>query len=214
MVDAGAELLLAFPGKWVSSFSMARDGTAVIALNEGWVNLFAIDVARDQTATSPVQLTVDAVVNTRPDYGPDGRIAYEQHVVGQPISAWSIDERGQHKAPISTGLSVSVRAPQWDADARRVFVLATEPGSADARSAWIDPQTRRLAFISGPPCRLCNPPHLSPDARRIAFHLIGSDGVMNVWIRHLDDGSERQVTFDSEAMRIRGGRRTARRSRW
>ena len=199
-VDGDPDVVVSFPGRSVSGVSMARDGTAVLSLNEGSTNLFAVDVDGGVAIAPPIQLTADDVLNTLPDYGPDGRIAYEQQVVGRPITAWLMDEDGDNKEPLSAGLSVSVQAPQWDAQAKRVFAEVTEPGSARSYFAWIDLFTRQLREIPAPPCRAGSPPHLSPDDRQLAFHVIGADGVMNVWVQHLDSGTERQITFDREAM--------------
>ena len=199
-VDGNSDVMQCFPGKSVSGVSMARDGTAVLSLNEGSTNLFAVDVDAGVAITPPIQLTSDDVLNTMPDYGPNGRIAYEQQVVGRPITAWLMDDDGNNKEPLSAGLSVSVQAPQWDGQATRVFAEVTEPESARSYFAWIDLVTRQLKEISAPPSRAGSPPQLSPDDRQLAFHVIGADGVMNVWVQEMDSGAERQITFDREAM--------------
>jgi len=196
----GCERVLSFPGKSVGGVSMARDGTVVLSLNEGSTNLYAIDVESGVATTPPIQLTSDDVLNTMPDYGSNRRIAYEQQVVGHPIAAWLMNEDGSGQEPLSAGLSVSVQAPQWNASAERVFVQVTEPGTAQSSFAWIDLVTRQLRKIPVAPFCPVSPPHLSPDDRQLAFHVIEPDGVMNVWVRHLDGDTERQVTFDREAM--------------
>ncbi len=60
--------------------------------------------------------------------------------------------------------------------------------------------TRKLTRIHSPPSRAGSPPHLSPDDQQLAYHVIDADGVMNIWVQHLDSGTERQITFDREAM--------------
>jgi Tol biopolymer transport system component len=95
---------------------------------------------------------------------------------------------------------VSVQAPQWDGQAKRVFANVTEPGPALSYFAWINLVTRQLTKIPGPPSRAGSPPRLSPDDRQLAFHVIDVEGVMNVWVQDLDSGAERQITFDREAM--------------
>lgn len=197
---AGPEVILSFPGKSVGGISMARDGTAVLSLSEGSTNLFAVDVEGGAAITAPVQLTSDDVLNTQPDYGPNGRIAYEQQVVGRPITAWLMDDDGKNKEPLSAGLSVSVQAPQWDGQAKRVFAQVTEPGSPTSDFMWMDLDTRQLCRISAGPSRAGSPPQLSPDDRQLAFHVIDADGVMNVWLQDLAGGAERQITFDREAV--------------
>ncbi len=199
-IDGDPDVMLSFSGKSVSGFSMARDGTSVLSLNEGSTNLFAVDVGDGAAISPPIKLTSDDVLNTLPDYGPNGRIAYEQQVVGRPITAWLMDEDGNNKEALSAGLSVSVQAPQWDGQAKRVFAVVTEPGAASSYFAWIDLVTRQVTKIPAPPSRAGSAPHLSPDDRQLAFHVIDADGVMNTWIQHLDSGTERQITFDREAM--------------
>jgi Tol biopolymer transport system component len=43
-------------------------------------------------------------------------------------------------------------------------------------------------------------PHLSPDGRELAFHLIDEKGLINVWTQPIEGGPRKQVTFDDEAM--------------
>jgi TolB protein len=126
-------------------------------------------------------------------------VAFEQEVAGRPITAWLIDDDGQNREPLSSGLSVSVRAPQWDAEGKRILALV-EPGSAAAHFGWIDVATRQLVRIPTSAPGVASHPSLSPEGRRLAFHLVAPDGSVNVWVQDLDGGGPRQVTLDREAM--------------
>ena len=104
------------------------------------------------------------------------------------------------REPLSVGLPVWVRGPQWDHDGTRVFGLVAGPGSGEPYFGWIDVATRQLTRIPVPATGVANLPSLSPDGRQLAFNVIGPDGVVNVWVQRLDGGARRQVTFDREAM--------------
>jgi Tol biopolymer transport system component len=198
--DGDPEHVLPFTGEGVSDVSIARNGTAAFQWQRLSANLFAIDIDARGEGGQPVPLTFDTeAVNTAADYSPDGRVAFEQAVAGRPDAAWLMDDRGRNVEPLSTALSVSVRSPQWDADGKRVF-LFVQPGEKERPYfAWMDVATRQLSRIPIPTAGGANWPSLSPDGRRLAFHLIAPDGVLNVWVQRLDDGSQRQVTFDREA---------------
>jgi Tol biopolymer transport system component/DNA-binding winged helix-turn-helix (wHTH) protein len=200
LADGSPEVVLPFTGEGVSHFSVSRNGTAVFHWQRLSANLFAIDIDARGEGGQPVPLTFDTeAVNTAADYSPDGRVAFEQVVAGRPNAAWVMDDRGRNVEPLSTGLSVSVRSPQWDADGTRVFVFV-EPGAKErSYFAWMDIATRQLSRIPIPSSGGANWPSLSPDGQRLAFHLIAPDGVLNVWVQRLDDGSQRQITFDREA---------------
>jgi len=200
--DGDPERVLSFQGDGVESLSIARNGAAVFLWNRHSVNLFAIDLDPAGHAAGPArQLTFDEDATSRyPFCGPNGRIAYEQVVAGRPITAWVMDEDGSNKEPLSAGLSVSARIPQWDEEARRVFTLV-EPGQKQQPYfGWIDVATRQLTRIPVPSSGAANLPTLSPDGRQLALHLVAADGVVNVWVQSLDGGAPRQVTFDREAI--------------
>ena len=198
--EGDPEAVLPFHGEGVGTLSIARNGTAVFSWTRLSVNLLAVDVDESGATGPPRQLTFDDGIMRYPDYSPDGRIAYEQEVAGRPITAWLIDEDGQKREPLSAGLSVSVRAPQWDAEGTRVLALI-EPGSdPPPHFAWIDLATRQLTRIAIPSGGAASQPSLSPDGQRLAFHLVDADGVVNVWVQGLNGEARRQVTFDREAM--------------
>jgi Tol biopolymer transport system component len=200
--DGDPERVLTFQGEGVESLSIARNGTAVFLWNRRSVNLFAIDVdPAGNSKGQPRQLTFDEdAINRYAHYAPNGRIAYEQAAAGRPITAWTMDEDGGNNAPLSAGLPGSARIPQWEPEARRVFTLVEPDLKQPPYFAWIDVATRQLTTIPLPSSGGANMPSLSTDGRRLAFHLVAADGVVNVWVQPLDGGAPRQVTFDPEAI--------------
>jgi len=200
--DGDPERVLTFQGEGVESLKVARNGTAVFLWNRRSVNLFAIDIDPAGNAAGPPRpLTFDEdAINRYAHYAPDGRIAYEQVVAGRPITAWVMDEDGGNNVPLSAGLPVSARIPQWEPEARRVFTLVEPDRKQPPYFAWIDVATRQLARIPLPSSGGANMPSLSPDGRLLAFHLVAADGVINAWVQPLDGGTPRQITFDREAI--------------
>jgi TolB protein len=144
-------------------------------------------------------LTFDNTITTSPDYGPTGRIAFYQEGAGRPSTPWVMNDDGGLKQELITGLSASIRYPQWDAQGTRVFTFVDQ-GTDQQHFAWIDLATRRLTKIPVSASGVAGWPSLSPDGQQVAFQVIGPDGVLNVWVQSLDTGDRRQVTFDQEAM--------------
>ena len=192
------ETISPFPGHSVGGFSIAVDGTSVISLNRTTSNLFAIDLGDGLAARDPIQLTRDDAQNLFPEYGPTGRIAYQQEAAGRAISSWVMDDDGGNKEALAVQPSATVRMPQWGPDGKRAMALVDDTAPSRPYLAWIDLTTRRTTRLARH--QAAGPPNLAPDGQQIAFHVIGSDGVMNVWIQRIDDGSMRQITFDREAV--------------
>jgi Tol biopolymer transport system component/DNA-binding winged helix-turn-helix (wHTH) protein len=195
---ATPETVQQFPGNFVGGFSIARDGTSVLWLFRGAANLWSVEVPARGAPATPIALTSDDVRNTHPRHSPDGRIAFHQLAVGQPPTVWLIDEDGRNRASLTVGLRVGVWGPQWHPDNKRLLVIVA---GLDRKPsfAWLDTTTRQMSPIALSPEGLFNP-HLSPDGREIAFHLIDEGGVINVWTQSLESGERKQVTFDNEAM--------------
>jgi Tol biopolymer transport system component/DNA-binding winged helix-turn-helix (wHTH) protein len=193
------ETILAFHGEGVGTPSIAQDATAAFSWARLSANLFAVDVDASGAGGVPRQLTFDDGIIRYPSYAPDGRIAYEQEVAGRSVTAWVIDEEGRSREPLSAGLSVSVRAPQWDSDAKRVLAFVQPGSDGPEHFGWIDVATRQLTRIPAEASGAVSQPSLSPDGEALAFHLVDADGSVNAWVQRLDGGARRQVTFDREA---------------
>ncbi len=186
-----------FTGTFVGDFSIARDSTTVLWLIRASANLWSVDVPAHGIARA-VPLTADDVRNTQPRHSRGGMIAFQQFAIGQPPTTWIIDEDGERREPLTVGLSVGVWGPQWSPDEKRLFVYTGTPDRKWS-FAWLDVATRQLTPIPVSAEGVMNP-HLSPDGREIAFHLIEENGVINVWRQSLEGGPRTQVTFDGEAM--------------
>jgi Tol biopolymer transport system component/DNA-binding winged helix-turn-helix (wHTH) protein len=197
-VVSAPEVVFPFTGgNTPAGFGIARDGTAIVSLSHDTSNLFALGLGGDHSPTDLVQLTHDDAQNVYPEFGPSGRILYQQEVTGRPVTAWVMDADGGNKEILLPGLGSSARMPQWNPHRQLLLVLLHERPGASSSLAWADLSTRRLTRIGSAGG---GPPSLAPDGQRLAFHLIGSDGVMNVWIERLEDPSRRQITFDREAV--------------
>jgi hypothetical protein len=86
-IDGDPDVILSFPGKSVNGVSLARDATAVLSLNEGSTNLFAVDVDAGVAITPPVRLTSDHVIY--PVWSPSGnRIVFERSE--RKASLWTV----------------------------------------------------------------------------------------------------------------------------
>jgi Tol biopolymer transport system component len=192
------ETVLPFIGNFVGGLSIARNGTAVMSLYRAVANLWSVSVAPTGAQQPAVQLTFDDVRNTAPRFSPDGHVAFHQQAVGQPNTTWVMDADGQNRQALTVGLAESVWGPQWAPDGRRLFVIVVAKGGATS-FAWIDTVTRQMTPIPLPVDGALSPV-LSPDGREIAFHVIDTAGVLNVWRQPLAGGPRTQVTFDSEAM--------------
>ena len=177
------------PGSF-DGLSIARDGTAVFGLASEDDNLWASDVRPDGPTGDAVKLTDDAVRDTLPTYARDGRLAYNQIVPGRPTTSWILRDDGTGREALLPG-SITM-FPEWAPDGARLLVQGPQ-------LAWVELASRRVTSVPVPLDGVKSL-RLSPDGREIAFHKIQPDGVMNVWIRPLDGGAERQVTRDREAV--------------
>jgi Tol biopolymer transport system component/DNA-binding winged helix-turn-helix (wHTH) protein len=192
--------VLPMPGYYPESFSIGRDHTAVFALVRGRVNLWSIDLDPAGDAGVPKQLTFDDAGNSAPSYGPDGRIAFVQAGPSRRATAWLMDEDGSNREQLLAGYQGWTLVPQWDSRGSRLFVTLADAEKQPLSFAWVDLATRKATRFAVAPDGGSNWPTLSPDAKRVAFHVIDSRGVINVWIQDLDTGSRRQITFDGESM--------------
>lgn len=143
----------------------------------------------------PLRLT-EGKRNFRPAFSSDGRyLAYANVDVGQGFSVWLTPTAGGPGEPLLPGRPAS--APQWSADGRRILVRDGSNGGPTF--AWVDVATRRatpLALDGRGKAEL----RLSPDGRTAAFHEIGANGVLDLWVETLDTGVRRQLTHDAEAI--------------
>ncbi|HET6958539.1 MAG TPA: winged helix-turn-helix domain-containing protein [Vicinamibacterales bacterium] len=190
-----AAIVTPFENGSLQGLSIADTGAAVFGVGATDTNLWTIDLDRDGSASTPARLTSDVVRNGQPDYSRDGRIAFSQLGTGLPMTVWAIDPDGSHRVRLAPDGPAG--DPSWSGDGTRVLVKRWDaPRSAGL--VWIDAASRRATptGVNDPGVRSPRP---SPDSRSIAFHLIESDGSMNVWTQSLDGGPRRRVTHDPEA---------------
>ena len=193
-----AALILTLDSGRLNGLTIARDGTLAYAVETDDDNLWSLRLSADASTTdAPVRLTNDAVRAGHPDYSTDGRVVFDQIVVGQPAATWVIDEDGQHRELVS---DANVWEPVWARDASRVLAVATTDNAS--RFIWVDLKSRRQTLVPISPAEV-NEIHnarLSPVSDEIAYHTVDDSGLMNVWIRSLDGGPARRITNDQEAI--------------
>ena len=191
---AGDPVEIGPAGGAVDGVSVGADGSIAYAAGASDTNLWTVDVGEGAAGAEPARLTSDVVRAATPAYSRDGRIAYVQSGPGRPTSTWIVREEGSTPELLLDEAPVS--SPHWMSDGR-LFVMRARPRPA---SIWlVDADTRRATFtgLSG---RDVNNPRPSPDGREVAFHVIETDGTMNVWIQPIDGGPRRRVTSDAEAV--------------
>jgi serine/threonine-protein kinase len=158
------------------------------------------DIATAEPGAGTVtRLTADNMLDMDPAWAPDGRRVYLASNRGGGLNLWRIPvgEDGRAAGPaeqVTTGAGDDVE-PAIAPDGRRV-VFAVRGINADL---WRLPVSPTTGQPTGAPAALLTTSRVesrgawSPDGRRIAFN---SDrlGEMNIWVRELESGAERQVT--------------------
>jgi eukaryotic-like serine/threonine-protein kinase len=158
------------------------------------------DIAVADVATSSVtRLTSDIIPDLDPTWAPDGRHIYFASARGGGLNLWQlpVQPNGARIGPaeqLTTGAGDDVQ-PSPSPDGSRL-AFAVRGINSDIWRLPVSPQTGR---VSGDPepvvvtTRVQSRGAWSPDGRTIAFN---SDrrGEMNLWLRSLADGSERQLT--------------------
>jgi Tol biopolymer transport system component/DNA-binding winged helix-turn-helix (wHTH) protein len=185
-------------GGRIDGLSIANNGTLAWSLETSDINLWAVDIGPDGAPGQPVRLTDDVGRNAVPEYGPSGRIAYLR-LDGKKSGTWIMNEDGSNREPLLAN-SAGDNA-QWNSDGSRMLVR-TLSASGIGSMQWVDVDTRQVtpASLSAFPVREVGGLKLSRDSRDVAFHIIESNGAMNVWTRHLDGTGERRLTSDTEAV--------------
>jgi TolB protein len=149
-----------------------------------------------ETPPEPVRLTNETTRVGVPDYSSDGRVSFVQTGQGTGSHLWVLTGNGSERLLVAESIAGGI--PQWSRDGRRLLFRRGEFEEGDFY--WLDLTTRR-ATAAGVSGRGIRSARLSPDDRSIAFHRIeGGTGVMNVFVRPLGPGEERQITSDGEAV--------------
>jgi dipeptidyl aminopeptidase/acylaminoacyl peptidase len=168
--------------------SIARDGTLAIDVTTDDDNLW--EVTPGAAGVGPARLTNESARVAHPALSVTGDIAFSEWVPGQPLTAWVRHPDGRTEQILP---STPVLCPEFSPDGARAFVLAAKA------SMWVDLATRRATPL---PFALngLNFPRLSPDNAEVAYHKIGEDGRMAIWVRSMAGGDEHLLAEDAEGV--------------
>jgi serine/threonine-protein kinase len=158
------------------------------------------DIAVADVAGSRVtRLTNDIVPDIDPTWSPDGRSIYFASQRGGGLNVWRlpVDRNGAKNGALeqlTTGAGDDVQ-PAPSPDGKRL-AFSVRGINSDVWRLPVSPETGKVTGDPEPvvvTTRVQSRGAWSPDGRMIAFN---SDrrGEMNLWIRNLADGSERQLT--------------------
>jgi Tol biopolymer transport system component len=148
------------------------------------------------------RVTDDNVLDTDPSWSPAGRHIYFSSSRGGGLNVWRVpvEAGGRPTGPpeqLTTGAGNDVQVAVAPGTGRLAF--AVRGINADL---WRLPVTPATGRPTGPPepvlatTRVESRGAWSPDGRRIAFNS-DRQGEMNIWVRSLDDGTDRRVTEGS-----------------
>ena len=161
------------------------------------------DVAVVEVASGAMtRVTDDNVLDADPVWSPDGRHIYFASYRGGGLNVWRVPvhPEGRPAGPaeqLTTGAGNDVQVAVAPGGARVAF--AVRDINSDLWRLPVSPGTGR---VTGPPepvlvtTRVESRGAWSPDGRRIAFNS-DRQGEMNIWVRSLEDGTERRVTEGS-----------------
>ena len=184
-MDAGA----------IEGVSIASNGIVAFAARTLDANIWKADAVPG--GRDAVRLTDDVSRDTHPDYSGDGRIAYMQTAVGSLPSVWTMAGDGSNRAPLLPGTTAG--NPEWDRHGNRLLLISYGPSSESGLGVfWVDFASRRISG-SDLAVRDMASVRLSPDASRIAFHVIEKTGGISVWTSTFD-GARTKIGTDPEAV--------------
>jgi Tol biopolymer transport system component len=179
----------------IDGVTVASNGMVAFAAGTPDANLWKVAVP--PAAGELVRLTDDVARNTHPAYFPDGRIAYMQTAIGSLPSSWIIGDDGTGRAPLLPGTPAA--NPEPDRQGGRVLLMAHSPVTeAASEFIWVDLASRRITRADLAIREMASV-RLSPDATRVAFHVIEKAGGISVWTSTFD-GARTKVASDGEAV--------------
>ncbi len=172
------------------TLSISRDGTLAIDMPWDDDNLWEVPLGTAASRSESVRLTNESARVSHPTISVTGDIAFSEWVPGQALTAWLRRPDGTTEQLLP---STPVVCPEFSPDGTRAFVLGAQA------SMWVDLATRRTTPL---PFALnaLNFPRLSPDNTEVAYHKIGEDGRMALWIRSMAGGNEQLLAEDAEGV--------------
>jgi Tol biopolymer transport system component/DNA-binding winged helix-turn-helix (wHTH) protein len=180
----------------IDGLTVAANGIIAFAAGTLDANLWRSDLDAAGRGGEPIRLTDDVSRDTHADFCGDGRVVYMQTAVGTLPSVWSMDADGRNRAPLLTGTTGG--NPECDRQGKRVSLVVFRDEEKPNALAWVDLESRRLSPVALPLAGMASL-RLSPDASRIAFHVIEKDGAISVWTSTFD-GARKRVAIDPEAV--------------
>ncbi len=168
-----------------------------------WVEKTTSDIAiADVGGRSQVRVTADGVLDTDPVWSPDGEALFFASYRGGGLNLWrvAVDGSGRAAGPpeqLTTGAGDDVQ-PAVAPDGQRL-VFAVRGTNADVWRLPVSPATGRRRGDPEPmlaTTRVENRGAWSPDGKQVAFNS-DRQGEMNIWVRSLEDGSDRRITSGS-----------------
>ena len=201
-IDAGGEpigeteVVVPMDEGLIDGVSIASNGTVAFAAGALDANIWKVDLAAGGRGGETARFTDNASRTTHPVVSQDGRIAYMQTAIGSLPSVWIMDGNGSNQTPLVPGTAAG--NPEWDDTGQRLLVVTYRDMNDSALEfAWVDLASRRLTR-SDLPFKEMGIVRLSPDASRIAFHVIEKTGGIAVWTSTFD-GARTRVATDIEA---------------
>jgi Tol biopolymer transport system component len=173
-----------------NSLSVTRDGA--IAMDEATDddNLWDVGLGARNAPAEPVRLTHESARVAHPAMSVTGDIAFTEWIPGQPMTTWLRHPDGKTEQVLP---STPIVCPEFSFDGARMFAL----GSKD--SLWVDLATRRATPVPFA-LNVLSFARLSPDNAEVAYHKIGEDGRMAVWLRSMAGGAEHLLAEDAEGI--------------
>jgi Tol biopolymer transport system component/DNA-binding winged helix-turn-helix (wHTH) protein len=163
-----------------AGLSIARDGTLAYAVRRTESDLWSLPLAdAGQPSGAPAPMMRDTSRNSYPSFSPDGRhLAYLTWRPGSPSDLWLMNLQTQ-AAAVVTSAKDDEFFPSWMPDSRRILV-AVGAGPV-RRMVRVAIDTRQTEDVQGLPAQMANLA-LSPDGRRLAYHLADDSGGLTAWL--------------------------------
>jgi Tol biopolymer transport system component len=193
------ELIMAFPGSFLSHFSVSADGKKLAYAPLDILSTLTslpMSVGSHEPAGPPAPLSKDrSQRHVAPSFSPDGRrIAFAQWRQGTGADLWLIDADGKNLTQLTSNPAVD-NVPSWFPKGDRLQFISNRNGYF---APWsINLTSGKEDFLADLGSSLGGYARMSPDGKQIAFNSTAS-GTINVWVAPVESGHPEQLTFDKE----------------